>query len=54
LVTTTSEPGARIAQVPTIKLVDIGAQDLTYYQGYCAECLDIQAARSAVDSSWLR
>ncbi len=54
LVTVTGEPGARVAQVPTIKLVDAGARDLTYYLGYCMGCLDTQAARSAVDSNWLR
>jgi len=54
----TSEPGARIAQVPTIKLVNTGAHDLSYYLGYCPACLvaqlGAQAARSPVDSHWLR
>jgi hypothetical protein len=52
--TTTGEPGARVTQVPTIKLMDTGARGLTYYLGYCAGCLEARIARTAADSTWLR
>jgi hypothetical protein len=50
----TSEPNARVTQIPTIKLSDASAHGVTYYVGYCASCLEAPAARMANDSKWLR
>jgi hypothetical protein len=50
----TEASGTRISQVPTVRLIDTGAHGLSYYLGYCMACLDAQAARQAVDSTWLR
>lgn len=49
--------GERLADVPTVKLVDTGLRGLTYYLGYCQACRvrrDQSAGRRPVDSSWLR
>lgn len=47
-------PRERIAQVPTIKLVDTGWGRLAYNLGYCAGCRDKLHSRPPVDSTWLR
>lgn len=44
----------RLTQVPTVKLVEIGAHGLAYYLGYCSACRETAAARHGVDSTWLR
>jgi hypothetical protein len=44
----------RITSVPTVKLVNTGLNDLTYYLGSCMACRAKQAGRRPVDSSWLR
>lgn len=49
-----SELNLRGAAVPTIKLIETGAQGLSYYLGYCAACLTPPAERPANNSSWLR
>jgi len=49
--------GERLADIPTVKLVDTGLRGLTYYLGYCQACRvrrDQSAGRRPVDSSWLR
>lgn len=49
-----SDATERSERVPTIRLMDTGAHGLTYYLGYCMDCVGKQAARPAVNSSWLR
>lgn len=49
-----NEPAARIAEVPTIKLLDASARGPTYFVGYCANCLQTAVARTTNDSRWLR
>ena len=44
----------RVTDVPTVKLVKTGLNDLTYYLGSCIACRAKQAGRRPVDSSWLR
>lgn len=44
----------RVTNVPTVKLVKTGLNDLAYYLGSCKACRAKQAARRPVDSSWLR
>lgn len=44
----------RITNVPTVKLVKTGLNDLTYYLGSCMACRAKQPTRRPVDSSWLR